>query len=123
MRSRHAFVGSLVSLAGLAQGAELEPRGRLDKEVIRRVVRSHLHEVRDCIVRERQTALRPFMIRFTIARTGQVSAAGVERAEPEVTAVAACVADAARSWVFPAPAGGRVVVSYPFTCLRFAAPE
>jgi hypothetical protein len=94
--------------------------GALDKGVIRRVVRSHINEVRHCynqgLTRDPNLAGR-VQIQFQIGSTGRVSAAvptskgttlgdkGVQR----------CIARAVRRWKFPrANNGGMSMVSYPF---------
>src|SRR5262249_22305420 len=65
-------------------------KGSLDRDIVRRVVRSHMNEVRFCY--EKELMKRPdlngrVMTQFTISATGQVITAGVERSTlnaPEV---------------------------------------
>ncbi|HLK88963.1 MAG TPA: AgmX/PglI C-terminal domain-containing protein [Polyangia bacterium] len=94
-------------------------RGTLDKEIIRRVVRRHLNEVKYCY--QQSLARRPslegrLVTQFTIAPTGQVLAAVVQSSTLHEISVEACVVGAIKRWAFPAPErGGLAMVSYPFT--------
>ena len=94
-------------------------RGTLDKEIIRRVVRRHLNEVKYCYQQalpRRPTLEGRLVTQFTIAPTGHVLAAFVQSSTLQATEVEACVVNAVRRWEFPAPdRGGLAMVSYPFT--------
>lgn len=94
------------------------PRGALDKDIIRRVVRQHLAEVRTCYETglQRDPALKGrASIQFTIAPTGEVAAAVVADNTLKDATVGECIAAAVKTWKFPAPeGGGNVVVTYPF---------
>jgi TonB family protein len=87
-------------------------------EVVRRVVRSHLAEVRYCY----ETALlgAPDLagrvaVRFVIASSGAVDEAGVVTSTVGRVALDRCIERAVRRWAFPPPDDGLpVVVSYPF---------
>jgi len=93
--------------------------GSLSKEVIRRVVRSHMNEVRFCY--EAQLAGRPGLdgrvsVTFVISPSGAVQGANVVSSTLGNDAVDACLTRAIRRWAFPAPeGGGTIVVTYPFT--------
>lgn len=97
-------------------GAEV--RGSLSKEVIRRVVRRHINEVKFCY--EQQLNARPDLqgrvtTRFVISPTGSVQSAMVADSSLRNAAVESCIVQAVRRWTFPAPdGGGVVVVNYPF---------
>ena len=97
-------------------GAEI--RGSLSKEVIRRVVRRHINEVKFCY--EQQLNARPDLqgrvtTRFVISPTGSVQSAMVASSSLRNEAVESCIVRAVRRWTFPAPdGGGVVVVNYPF---------
>lgn len=97
-------------------GAEV--RGSLSKEVIRRVVRRHINEVKFCY--EQQLNSRPDLqgrvtTRFVISPTGSVQSAMVASSSLRNQAVESCIVRAVRRWTFPAPdGGGVVVVNYPF---------
>jgi hypothetical protein len=94
------------------------PQGSLDRDIIRRVVRAHLHEVRNCYNEglKRDPNLRGrVVIDFVIGPDGFVSSAVVEQSDLPDKQVAPCIAAAAGGWQFPKPVGGgNVVVTYPF---------
>jgi TonB family protein len=93
-------------------------RGMLDKEIIRRIVRRHINEVRYCY--EQALARQPqldgrLVVQFTIAGTGNVLASVVQSSTLKAPAVEMCVVNAVKRWEFPAPEGrGLAIVSYPF---------
>ena len=110
-------------LKHLGSGPEVMPgtvkaRGRLDKEIIRRVIRSHLKEVKYCY--ETELVRKPDLygrltVQFTITPTGTVSSSAVEQSTVGNRNVEQCVAAAVKRWTFPQPEdGGIVLVSYPF---------
>lgn len=94
------------------------PLGALDKDVIRRVVRAHLSEVRACYeagLAKDPTIKGRVSIQFTIAPTGAVAGAVVHESEMGDAQVGRCIAGAVESWRFPEPeGGGNVTVTYPF---------
>ncbi len=93
-------------------------RGSLDKEIIRRIVRRHINEVRYCY--EQALVTHPslggrLVVQFTIAPTGRVLASLLQSSTVGSPAVDACVVQAVKRWEFPQPeGGGLVMVSYPF---------
>jgi TonB family protein len=98
--------------------AKAEVKGSLDKDIIRRIVRAHINEVRYCynklLVKE-PTAEGKVTVSFTIDATGKVSASSVADNTTGNDDVAECIAKAVKRWTFPRPTGGGVVtVSYPF---------
>jgi hypothetical protein len=106
-------------------GAAIASPG-LSAELIRRVVRRHINEVRFCyeseLVRATDLAGR-VEIAFTVEPTGAVTGPSVASStlssatspEGPATRVASCIAGAVGRWTFPAPDGGaRVSVTYPF---------
>lgn len=101
-------------------------RGSLDKEIIRRIIRRHLNEVKFCYEKELMKKADLFgrvMIQFTIAGTGQVVASVVQNSTMNNPPVEQCIAAAVRRWEFPKPQGGGIViVSYPFV-LKAAGAE
>jgi TonB family protein len=111
LRGRRAGVPRVV--AGRA-----EVRGSLDKEIIRRIIRRHINEVKYCY--EKELSATPnlngrVMIQFTISATGQVVASVVQNSTVGNRTVEGCIAQAVRRWMFPKPKGGGIViVSYPF---------
>lgn len=113
-------VGGLGGVAKSELGID-EPatvQGGLDREVIRRVILSHRVQIRYCY--EKQLASAPdlagkVLIEFVIGADGKVNSARVAEesiADPEV---GRCIASKVRTWTFPKPKGGGVVVvTYPF---------
>jgi hypothetical protein len=97
---------------------EVAVEGSLDRDIIRRVVRSHVHEIRECYnagltadpeLRGRVT------IDFIIGGDGKVTSSVVYESTLKDTAVPKCIVEAATTWLFPKPAGGgNVTVRYPF---------
>ncbi len=92
-------------------------RGNLDKEIIRRVIRSHIQEVKDCYEQEltkEPSLFGQIMVQFTIAASGQVIASDLQSSTMDNARVESCTVHAVRGWQFPKPLGGIVIVSYPF---------
>ena len=100
------------------RGGTAQVHGSLSKEVIRRVVRRHINEVKFCY--EQQLNARPDLkgrvtTKFVISPTGSVQSAVVASSSLRNQAVESCITSAVRRWTFPAPdGGGVVVVNYPF---------
>ncbi|MDC0716397.1 AgmX/PglI C-terminal domain-containing protein [Nannocystis bainbridge] len=94
--------------------------GSLDKDVVRRVVRSGIAGVRDCYtagLAHTPTLAGRVTIQFTIGGDGVVKLAVVQDSTLPAAgqAVAECIAGVAAGWRFPPPEGGGIViVSYPF---------
>jgi hypothetical protein len=93
-------------------------RGALDKEIIRRVVRRNINQVRYCYEKELQRRWNVsgrLAITFVISGNGAVASSVVESSTLGNSDVETCVAAAVRRWMFPKPTGGGVVVvTYPF---------
>jgi len=93
-------------------------KGSLDKEIIRRVIRRHINEVKYCYEKELNTnpdLKGRISIQFTISGTGQVIASVVQSSDMKNPACEQCIAQAVRRWLFPKPEGGGIViVTYPF---------
>jgi pSer/pThr/pTyr-binding forkhead associated (FHA) protein len=93
-------------------------KGSLDKEIIRRVIRRHINEVKYCY--EKELTTNPDLkgrvsIQFTISGSGQVIASVVQSSDMRNPACEQCIAQAVRRWLFPKPEGGGIViVTYPF---------
>jgi hypothetical protein len=93
-------------------------RGSLDKEIIRRIIRRHINEVKYCY--EQELVKRPDLggrvnVQFTISATGQVVASVLQSTTMGNVRVESCIVQAVRRWVFPKPLGGGIViVTYPF---------
>jgi len=93
-------------------------KGGLSKEVIRRVVRQHMNEIRFCY--EQQLAMRPDLqgrvpVSFVISPSGAVQSSAVVGSTLGNATAEQCMARAVRRWAFPTPEGGGIVaVTYPF---------
>ncbi len=92
--------------------------GGLDKDLIRRVVRAHINEIRYCynqgLARDPNLKGR-VAVQFQIGTTGKVPSAVVAENDLKDATVANCITTAVRRWQFPAPpGGGAVIVTYPF---------
>jgi len=93
--------------------------GSLSSEVVRRVVRRNLGQVRACHemgLRQNPSSSGRVTVRFVVGADGTVAASDVAASTMPDPQVASCVASVVRRWQFPAPeGGGAVTVSYPFT--------
>ena len=93
-------------------------KGSLDKEIIRRVVRLHMNEVKYCYDQQlvRKVGLEGrISVQFIIAGTGQVINSFVQSTTMNNVGVESCVVGAVKRWTFPKPTGGGIaIVSYPF---------
>jgi TonB family protein len=100
----------------LAPGSKVE--GDLTQEIIRRIIRRHINEVKWCYEQElsHQPALAGKIdVQFTVAASGQVSMAAVQRSTIGNARVESCTVEAVRRWQFPKPlSGGVVIITYPF---------
>lgn len=92
--------------------------GGLDRDIIRRIVRAHINEVRHCY--NQGLAKDPDLggkvaVQFTIVATGKVGESKVDSTTLSDQNVGECVAKAVKRWKFPKPQGGvDVSVTYPF---------
>jgi len=94
-------------------------KGSLPREVIQRVIRAHLAQVRYCYEKsllQQPTLAGKVVVRFVIDADGAVQEAsdvsGPAFPAPEVPA---CITERVKTWRFPKPhGGGVVVVTYPF---------
>lgn len=98
--------------------AKATVKGGLDKDIIRRIVRTHINEVRYCynqgLARDPNLKGR-VAVQFTIGPSGKVPVAVVAQTSLKDKNVANCVAKAVKRWKFPKPpGGGNAVVTYPF---------
>lgn len=92
--------------------------GQLDESIVRRVVRSHINEIRHCyrtrLVRD-PTLIGRVTIEFTIGATGKVPKAEASESTLSDERVGQCMADAVERWEFPRPTdGGTVTARVPF---------
>lgn len=99
-------------------------RGPLDIQIIRRVIRRHISDVKLCY--EQQLEKKPglsgrLMVQFTIAPTGEVVASALQSSTMGDAKVESCTVQAVWRWEFPRPEGGGIVdVTYPFVLMPAA---
>ena len=91
--------------------------GSLDKEIIRRVVREHMNEIKYCY--ERQLNTNPGLagkvsMKWVIQGRGRVQAVSVASTTVKNTKVESCLASRIKRWRFPKPKGGIVIVNQQF---------
>lgn len=102
-------------------------RGSLDREIIRRIIRRHINEVKFCYESEltkKANLAGRISVQFTISATGQVITSVLQSSTMGNVRVESCVTQAIRRWEFPAPTGGGlVIVSYPFNFQANGAGE
>ena len=116
-----AVVVSALASAVVAWGVpDSIVEGAETREIVR-IIRRHLNEVKYCYEQEllRQPDLvGKIDVQFTVAASGQVSAAAVQRSTIGNARVESCTVAAVRRWQFPKPLdGGTVTVSYPFVLI------
>lgn len=86
--------------------------------VVKKVVRSHLDEIRKCY--DGALASDPelggkVVVSFSITAQGKVKGQKVSSSTLESDAVQSCILDEVKTWTFPEPDGGdEVAVTYPF---------
>lgn len=102
--------------------ARPEVVGSLDRDIIRRIVRAHISEVRHCynegLILDAELSGR-VAVQFTIGAAGKVLEAVVASStldeDDDEEGVAACITTAVKRWKFPRFEGeAPVVVTYPF---------
>ncbi len=98
--------------------AKATVKGSLDKDIIRRIVRAHINEVRSCYSKalsKDPTLEGKVVVDFTIGSDGEVTASSISSTTLSDKDVGTCIAGAAKRWKFPSPTGGGIViVTYPF---------
>ena len=101
--------------------AKAKVEGSLDKDIIRRIVRAHINEVRYCYnkqLQEHPEQKGRVVVKFTIGPNGNVDDAALDMTRPEdpqMTALGECTTERVRKWRFPKPPGAEnVIVTYPF---------
>jgi hypothetical protein len=92
--------------------------GSLPPDVIQRVVRRHMAQIRYCY--EQGLASNPSLagsvkIHFVIAADGTVATATESDSTLGAPTVTSCITRTFRAMVFPAPSGGIVTATYPLT--------
>jgi Ca-activated chloride channel family protein len=115
---RSAAAVKIAAPANKVRFGAAQVQGSLDKEVIRRVIRRHLNEVRlfyDKALAQTPGLAGQIVVRFVIAANGRVTEAAVVSSTLPGDALQADLLQAIRGWQFPPPrGGGEVIISYPF---------
>lgn len=96
---------------------QVDVRGALSKEVVRRILHLHRNEVRFCYEQEliRRPDLRGRVsVKFIISETGAVVTAALASSTLATPRLESCIVTAVRRWTFPTSASGVVVVTAPF---------
>ncbi|KIG13101.1 putative abductin-like protein [Enhygromyxa salina] len=99
-------------------GSDTDVQGALDRDIIRRIVRAHINEIRGCY--NHGLLVNPDLegrvaINFVIGGNGSVKSAVVAQDNLPDPSVGQCMAKAVARWKFPKPrGGGNVTVLYPF---------
>ncbi len=91
----------------------LKVTGGLDREIVRRVVRHRLNELRACYttgLNKNSKVEGSLTINFTIDASGKVPVSSVKQSKLKDASVEACFAKAHRRWKFPKPLDGEMVV-------------
>ncbi|MCY1055926.1 AgmX/PglI C-terminal domain-containing protein [Nannocystis sp. SCPEA4] len=117
-RGAGAGFGGRGTRVPMVRQAKAEVQGALDKDIIRRIVRAHINEIRYCynqaLARDPNAKGR-VAIQFVIGGTGKVPSAVVSESTMRDARAGTCMAQAVRRWTFPKPqGGGSVTVTYPF---------
>ncbi|MBX7102410.1 MAG: AgmX/PglI C-terminal domain-containing protein [Myxococcaceae bacterium] len=123
MRSFFLLV-SLLAAQVLAAGkaadagaAAPKGEGTIDKELVRKVVTQHAHEVRACYQKELEANPKfhgKLVVSFVIGLKGEVQWPKVASSDLPPSPLDDCVIKTVAKWSFPPPTGGTVSVSYPF---------
>lgn len=111
-------VGGKGNVAIEAGGADAEFVGTIDKEAVRRVIRSIISQIKSCYERQLRsdTSLEgKIVIQFEIEEQGRVRVASTKSTSMNNSAVESCVASRIKEQRFPEPPPGTVaVVDFPF---------
>jgi len=95
----------------------MKVRGHLSREAIAKVVRAHLREVQYCYEKAllmNSNLQGKVVMEWTIATSGKVTVVKTKQNTMATPAVAMCISAKIKTWKFPKPKGGIVVVKYPF---------
>ncbi|OGR14642.1 MAG: hypothetical protein A2341_22165 [Deltaproteobacteria bacterium RIFOXYB12_FULL_58_9] len=92
-------------------------QGQLDRDEIQKVINAHIGEIQRCY--ERELIKTPGLsgkvqVEWTVGTSGSVRSARQTYTSLQSTSATNCIMGAIRSWVFPKPRGGEVIITYPF---------
>ena len=104
---------------GTRYGGGIQVGSGLPKDIVNRIIRAHVNEVRSCYHKglNRNPNLRGVVVvKFGLLPTGKVGAVEIAESSVADAVVGECIAAAVRRWTFPKPAGGvSLSIRYPFT--------
>ena len=92
-------------------------RGSLSREQISRVVNENIHEIQGCYERRLMsdnTLGGRIVFDWTVTAQGSVSQVRVRSSTVSDSKVADCISGLIKAWRFEKPAGGEVIVTFPF---------
>jgi TonB family protein len=99
-------------------GQDAEVSGKLDKELIQKIIRRHMPEIKWCYQQGLQKNSKlegKVVVNFTISSVGKVIQTGIKQSTMHNDEVEQCVLNKISRWKFPEPKGGGIVgVNYPF---------
>ena len=111
-----AMMSVMIVAAALLASQVHAGEGGISKDQIRKVVRAHIGEVRDCynqgLQRDPELAGR-LVVGFEIAGSGAVNQAKISESTVADAEVGTCIAGKVKSWQFPASSAA-TTVEYPF---------
>jgi hypothetical protein len=113
----HALKGSPGGVVVQAPAKNAQIHGSMSREEIAKVVNAHYQQIRACYERAllREPGLTgKLAIEWTIDSGGGVSQVKTKSSSLKSAEVVDCIIDNVKTWRFPKPQGGDVVVSYPF---------
>lgn len=108
---------ALACLLPLTSACSQPAEGKLDEDLIRRVVQAHLPETRICyevLLASEAEASGVLAIDFTIDESGAVRDPVIFGEDLTDAALHDCMRATILAWKFPRPEGGSVTVTYPF---------
>lgn len=108
-------VGGIVTKVPQAMAAK--GQGSLDRDEIQKVINRGISAIQRCYEREllRSPGLAgKIMVEWTVSTSGSVKSARQAFSSLNNAAAVNCIIGVVKTWQFPRPRGGEVVVNYPF---------
>jgi hypothetical protein len=108
-------VGGMVTK--MPKAMQAQGQGTLDRDEIQKVINKGVSQIQRCYEREllRTPGLAgKVQVEWTIALSGNVRTVRQMFASLNSPAAVSCIMDRIKTWQFPRPRGGEVVVTYPF---------
>jgi TonB family protein len=120
-------LGRGTAQTGSARAGTPTVSGPLDGVLVRRVIRAHLGLVKKCsaehLPRSRDPLTGEVTVAFTISAGGGVTDTAVTRSAWTNAGLDECLVGVVRRLRFPAPDGGVVLVSHPFSVSATPGPD